>query len=193
MVFFTSGIFGDQGADAVGDLQNHTGIGVQFSNSFGDISLNASAGWEGYVLENCGVTANLQNCENNPESKNFGATISSGEWSIGASWLEADRPRNNAAGGARTREDWDVGISWRSGPLAVGLMYGEAQKDVVGDLAADPPSTDTLEIAELNGSYVIGPGIDFHAAITSGEFDDASPTGLDNDFTEFKVGAALWF
>jgi hypothetical protein len=39
----------------------------------------------------------------------------------------------------------------------------------------------------------LGPGIDVGAAIAKGEYDDATAGGLDNDYTEFKMSAALNF
>jgi predicted porin len=119
----------------------------------------------------------------------FGGKISFGEFSIGGGYLESDQVANNAAGSGRDREDWDIGIAWWSGPFGVGLQYGNAELDIVAD-----NTTDELKIYELNATYVLGPGIDVGAAVAIGDYDDATAgVNLDNEYTEFKMSAALNF
>jgi len=70
------------------------------------------------------------------------------------------------------------------------MLYGEVEQDVADD------TTDSLSLLELNMQYAIGPGIDLAAAVTRGDFDDATETiagGLDNSYTEVKAGVAMWF
>ena len=169
-------------------LQNNSSVAAEFSHNFGEFNLRLMAGYEMYVLENCGAGANTQACEDNPDSMQFGGTVSFGEFSIGGGYLESEQIGHNAAGQSRDREDMDLGIAWWSGPIGVGLQYGQAESD-----QADS-TTDSLKIFELNATYVLGPGIDVGAAIAKGEFDDGTPgAGLDNDYTEFKMSAALNF
>jgi hypothetical protein len=135
-----------------------------------------------------GVTYNSQTCNNNPDSLQFGGTISFGEWSIGGGWLESEQVMLNAAGAGRERTDWDIGVAWWSGPFGIGLQYGSAELDMVDD------TTDEFNIYELNATYVLGPGIDVGATIRRGDYDDATAVGgLDNQFTTFAISAALNF
>jgi len=205
--------YGGNAGDALGGLQNNAALAAEFSNNFGDFNLRVMAGYETYNLETCNVNAagigvvssfvtNLtparatapvirtaadQNCDDNPDSVQFGASISFGEWSIGGGWLETAQVGNTATGTGRNREDFDVGVSWWSGPFGVGLAYGQAELDDAAGF------TDQFNLYELNGTYVLGPGIDVGATIRRGDFDDATPTGLDNEFTEFALSAAMNF
>lgn len=183
-----NGQYGGNAGDAAGGFQNNASVSGEFNKSFGDFSLGIMLGWEGYVVENCGATANLQACENNPDSMQFGGSIGFGEWSIGGGYLETEQLAHNAAGTGRERQDFDLGVAWWHGSFGVGLQYGQAELDIVAD-----NTTDELKIYELNATYVLGPGIDVGAAIAKGEYDDATAGGLDNDYTEFKMSAALNF
>ena len=184
-----NGQYGGNAGDAAGGFQNNASLAAEFNHNFGDFGLRLMAGWEGYVVENCGATANLQACENNPESVQFGGTISFGEWSIGGGWLESDQVANSANGSGRDRVDWDVGIAWWSGPFGVGLQYGSAELDIVAD-----NTTDEFDVFELNGTYVLGPGINVGAGIARGDYDDGTAVGgLDNQYTEFKMSADMSF
>ena len=184
-----NGQYGGNAGDVAGGLQNNASASAEYSNNFGDVGLGLMIGWEGYVVENCGATANLQACDNSPDSMQFGGKISFGEFSIGGGYLESDQVANNAAGSGRDREDWDIGIAWWSGPFGVGLQYGNAELDIVAD-----NTTDELKIYELNATYVLGPGIDVGAAVAIGDYDDATAgVNLDNEYTEFKMSAALNF
>ena len=204
----TNGQYGGNAGGALGGLQNNASASAEFSNDFGDFSLRLMGGYETYTLEVCNVnaagagviaaatfastaavrTAADQNCDNNPDVVQFGGTISFGEWSIGGGYQEADQVGNTATGGGRDREDWDLGISWWSGPFGVGLQYGNAELD-----AADN-TTDEFRIYELGATYVLGPGVDVGAAVAKGDFDDATAgANLDNEYTEFKMGATLNF
>ncbi len=184
----TNGQYGGNAGNATGGFQNNASAAIEYGNNFGDFGLRLMAGWEGYVVENCGATANLQGCENNPESVQFGGTISFGEWSIGGGWLESEQVANSANGAGRDRVDWDVGVAWWSGPFGVGLQYGSAELDIAAD-----NTTDEFKVYELNGTYVLGPGINVGAGIARGDYDDATTGGLDNQYTEFKMSAGLAF
>ena len=183
-----NGSYGGNGTNAAAALQNNSSVAAEFSHNFGEFNLRLMAGYEMYVLENCAAGANTQACENNPDSMQYGGTVSFGEFSIGGGYLESVQVTHNAAGQSRDREDFDLGIAWWSGPMGVGLQYGQGQSDQVDG------TTDSLKIFELNATYVLGPGIDVGAALAKGAFEDGTAgTGLDNDYTEFKMSAALNF
>ncbi len=184
-----NGQYGGNAGDANGGFQNNWSASAEFGKTFGSVGLNLMLGYETYVVENCGATANLQACDNNPDSMQIGGKISFGAWSIGGGYLESDQAADNAAGAGRDREDWDVGVAWWSDQIGVGLMYGQAELDIVAD-----NTTDEFKIYELNATYVLGPGIDVGATIRRGDYDDATAgANLDNEFTEFGVSAALNF
>jgi len=183
--------FGQYGANAANGtttLQNNASVAAEFSKAFDSVNFRVMIGWEGYVLENCAAVVNTQNCNDHPESTQFGGSIGFGEWSIGGGFLESDQVTDNAAGSGTSREDWDLGVAWWHGSFGVGLQYGQAELDIAAD-----STTDELTLYELNATYVLGPGIDVGAAITKFDYDDASVGGLDNQGTEVKMSAALSF
>jgi len=190
-----NGAYGGNTGNASGGLQNNLAMAAQFNHNFGDMGLALMGGYETYKLEVCntnaagaaGTTAADQNCDDNPDSVQFGATISFGEWSIGGGWLKSEQIANDSNGDGRDRQDMDLGIAWWSGMYGLGLMYGSAEINDAGGL------TDKFDLFEVNGTYVLGPGIDIGAALRRGDFDDATATAADNEFTELAIGLAVNF
>jgi len=211
----SQGAYGRNTTDDLGGLQNNAAFGAEFSDNFGDFNIRITAGYETYTLEICNFnaqgfavvdsinittppsvftllrTANDQNCDNNPVSIQFGGTVNMGEWSIGGGYLKTEQIANTSNGTGRDRIDFDIGISWWSGAFGVGLMYGQAEVAEVDDGGV---LTDEFKMYELNGTYVLGLGVDIGATIRRGYFDDATVgSGLDNEFTTLAVGTALSF
>jgi hypothetical protein len=189
-----NGFYGTDAGDANGGLQNGASVGLEFNNDFGDVALRVSGGLETYKLETCagtvGANAVIQNCDNNPGSSNFGAKVSFGDFAVGGSFMTVNQVAASTDGTNLDREDYDLGVSWGSGPLSMALLYGETEFDIADD------TTDSWSVIEVNAQYVIGPGIELAAAVTRGDFDDATQDidgGLDNSYTEVKASAALWF
>lgn len=183
--------FGQYGANAsetVGGLSHQTSISGEYNGDFGDFGLRVAAGYETYNLERCAATAAAQTCDDSPESIHVGATVSFGSISIGGGWLDSDiAGAADVNGNNRSREDFDVGINYWSGPFGVGLLYGSASVD-----AADG-TDDEVDIIAVNGTYILGPGIDVEAQVDFGSFDDGTVGALDNDWVELLVGTAITF
>jgi len=195
----------------LGAVNNDLQAGVEYSNTFGDISVHLSAGLASANLETCNVnaagaavvssvnttnpatagtlrTTADQNCQDDPQSVAFGGTISFGDFAIGGGHLETEQIGNTSTGAGRDRTDMDLGISYSpSGPTSFSLQYGEANLDDAAGL------TDSLEVYQLAATYVVGPGFSVGSVITSGEFDDATAGATDNDFTSFAITTALSF
>jgi hypothetical protein len=210
-----NGAYTGNSKDALGGLQNNAAISATFDHNFGEMSLRLMAGYETYTLETCNVnaagittvasftnptlpatatnptirTTADQNCDDNPDSTQFGASLSFGEWSIGGGLLSSSQIANDSGGGGRNRSDMDLGVAWWSGAYGIGVQYGQAELDDAGGL------TDQFDMFEVNGTYVLGPGIDIGATIRRGNFDDATDTAanLDNEFTEFAIGVGVVF
>lgn len=184
----TNGQYGGNAGDAAAGLQNNSSLALEYNNDFGDFSLRLMAGMEEYVLERCNASAGTQTCENKPTSTQWGGQISFGKFAIGGGYLETEQVTQTATGATREREDWDLGVSYWSGQYGVGVQMGSAEIDQVDG------TQDSLDLMELNATYVLGPGIDVGMAVRKGEFDDATPgVTNDNDFTEFGISAALSF
>lgn len=189
-----SGAYGGNSSQDAGELMDAWSAAAEFANDFGDFNVRVAAGYEEYVLERCGTTAGANNCTDDPASWHAGATIGFGMISFGGGYLHGDQVARTTAAGltlgsGMERDDWDLGLSYWNGPWGAGLMWGHAEID-----QADA-TTDELDIYELNGTYVLGPGIDVEATVRFGEFDDGTPgvVTIDNDFTEFAIGTALTF
>jgi outer membrane protein OmpU len=121
-----AGQYGSNTTDGLGALQNNASISAEFSNNFGDFSIRVMAGYETYKLETCnvnaagtGVVASFtlpdlpatatppiirttadQNCDDDPDSIQFGGTVSFGEFSIGGGYLETAQIGNTGTGDA---------------------------------------------------------------------------------------------
>jgi hypothetical protein len=173
-----------------GNTQNELSAGLEYNGNFGESGVRVSAGTSQYVLEVCGATANLQNCDNNPSSLHLGGSISFGDFAVGASMLQMELVGLSADGSGLDRIDYEFGMSWGSGPLSAALQYGEVELDINDD------TTDSLSLIQLNAAYVLGPGITLSGAISRGDFDDATQDldgGLDNSYTEVMGGVAMMF
>ena len=184
-----NGSYTGNAADAVGGLQNNTAIAGEYVGSFGDVGIRLMAGMEQYVLERCNASAGTQTCENQPTSEQLGAQLTFGSFTLGGGILTTEQVTHTTAGGGRERVDQDVGVSYWSGNYGIGAAIGAAEVDQTDG------STDSLELYEVNATYVLGPGIDIGATIRTGEFNDGSgaPSTSDNDFTELAISAGLSF
>ena len=179
--------YGATGGDAAGATKNETAVAAQFSHSFGDVGLSLSAGHEEYVTES--VAANLDTRGNdNPSSSQIGGSVSMGEWTVGGEILQADQILNSTAGSGMEREDMAFGILYSAGQISASLGYGHAEIDVADG------TVDEMDVWKLQGTYVIGPGINIGAGLELGEFDDATnAAGLDNQWSGLAVTANLAF
>ncbi len=180
------GQYGQNVKDVVGELQNQWSVSGEFAHDFGDFNVRVATGYEGYTVERCGATAGIT-CNSDPASLHVGGTISFSGVSIGGGWLDGDQVAHNATGGEMEREDFDIGVSYWTSQYGVGLLYGSADIDMTDN------TTDELDIFALNGTYILGPGIDVEAQVDFGEYDDATAGGLDNDWTNLMIGTALNF
>ena len=61
------------------------------------------------------------NCE--PETIQFGLSLSFGDFSVGGGWQETD------ASDTTKRSVMDLGVGWSSGPLSLAAMYGQSNAD----------------------------------------------------------------
>jgi hypothetical protein len=217
------GQYGGSSKNDQGGLQNQLGLGAEYSNDFGDFSVRVSGGYETYVLEACSTTAAIvtlgtstatsivttpvanNNCEDSPNSWNAGATVSFGGFSIGGGYHEHDAVANDPGvggsliGGENVYSSFDVGIAWWGGPWGVGIQYGYAESEQVGSIVAGSLVDNTTEIQQfaINGTYIIGPGIDLQAQVDFGEVSDDLLAGdsdkQDNDWVSLLIGTSITF
>ena len=125
-------------------------------------------------------TAYSTNCE--PETVQFGLSMSFGDFSFGGGWQESDTSDTTKA------SVMDVGVGWSSGPISLAAMYGQANAEAAGGDA---------EVTRygVNGSYALGAGVDVQAQLDFGEVDGPGPknTATDYDWVQFMIGTSVGF
>ena len=93
-----------------------------------------------------------------------------------------------ATGANMESENFDLGIAYWAGPFGVGLLWGH------GEYEQQDGTEDEFNQIALNGTYILGPGIDVEAQIDWGELDDGSVVKTeDNDWVSFLLGTAITF
>lgn len=194
-----SGANWDASNTGVGTLLDAFSVAAAFDHDFGDFKIRLAGGYSTYNLDKCSTTAGSQNCEDSPESFHGGATFTIGKFAVGGGYTERDVVANAAPigtasiGAERTRSDFDVGISYWDAMWGVGLQYGQMDQD---GSTSNAPSDLELNIIELDGSYILSPGVSLQAALRFGEFSNdtvQSPDRNDNDFFEFLLGSSMSF
>jgi hypothetical protein len=76
----------------------------------------------------------------------------------------------------------------------VGFQWGSMEQD--GPAGGATPGDVSLDIVELDGSYILGPGVSIQAALRYGQFENdaaQTPDNNDNDFFEFLLGSSFSF
>ena len=169
------------------EYKNHIAIGGAYSQDVGGGNVRVAAGYETYEAEMddgaaCAATANCK-----PNSLHLGATVSFDQFSVGGGWLKVE-----SASKDHDIVSHDLGVSWSEGPMSAGLLWGHKTEE------SGPGDTEINRYA-LNGTYVLGPGIDLQAQIDFGESDapdkdkDGMPVTNDNEWTQFMIGTAITF
>ena len=166
-------------SDDAGQFQNHIAIGMEFSQAFMEGSnIRVAGGYETYEAEAPAATpcadGAATNCE--PSSLHLGATVSFDQISVGGGYLKVEQADN------QDRTVYDLGLRWSEGPMAGGLQWGHSSTSAASGSDAE------IDRYAVNGTYVLGPGIDLQAQIDFGENSDSG-----NDWTQFMLGTAITF
>ena len=164
--------------------QNQIAIGMEFSQSFMEgSSIRVAGGYETYEEEDSAAApctdSPAKNCE--PNSLHLGATVSFDQISVGGGWLKVEQDNT------QDRTVYDLGLSWSEGPMAGGIVWGHSTTG-----AASGPDTEINRYA-IDGTYVLGPGVDLQAQIDFGENDAGGNMTAANDWTQFMLGTAITF
>ena len=163
---------GDDDANPLIDPDDATGLV--------DIAVDNGARVYNFAMPGTGGDPIVSNCE--PETIQFGLSLSFGDFSVGGGWQETD------SSDTTKRSVMDLGVGWSSGPLSLAAMYGQSNADGDGGDA---------EVTRygVNGSYALGAGVDVQAQIDFGENDAAGPknTATDYDWVQFMIGTSVSF
>ena len=164
--------------------QNQIAVGMEFSQSFMEgSSIRVAGGYETYEAEDSAAApctdSMTTNCE--PSSLHLGTTVSFDQISVGGGYLKVEQTNN------QDRTVYDLGLRWSEGPMAGGILWGQSSTS-----AAMGADTEINRYA-VNGTYVLGPGIDLQAQIDFGENDGGGDANAANDWTQFMLGTAIAF
>ena len=169
------------------EYQNQIAVGMEYSQSFMEgSSVRVAGGYETYEQEDSAANPCTDSATNNcePNSLHLGTTVSFGQVSFGGGWMKKEGVTLPAPyGGNAEQTIYDLGLSWSEGPMTVGIQWGHHE----WSYAVRIPDNE-LDRYALNGTYVLGPGIDLQAQIDTGENTDNG-----NDWTQFMVGTAISF
>ena len=180
--------YGGNNREVSGQLLDHLSGAAAYAGTFGDFKIRIAGGYESYVLDLCPGGAGA--CDDNPDSWHAGATVSFGKVSIGGGYLHQNLVAEDSGGGDRDRTDFDIGIAYWDSMWGVGVQYGRADIDGTNAAIADDLSFDVVEV---DGTYILGPGVSIQAAIRLGNFEDDTAGSLDNEFVEGLIGSSLSF
>ena len=122
-------------------------IAANFNHAFGDIKLQASAGYQDFGDDDGVAGQDL-------ESYQFGLRLGFSGFGIAGTYGEEDRSAGQVFTG--TQETIGVGLNYAAGPFGVSLAYIGADND---DLA------DEQDAFELGAKYKLGPGVEARGSV----------------------------
>lgn len=173
---------------AQGGRGKTAGIGQEFaiagtySGKVGPVDLGAQLGYQRATNETAGGT------NEDPSGYTFGLSVGYMGWQVAGSFQQMDD-----RGGTRGREStvWDAGIAYMPGPWGAGFSYSRGEYNV------GTQADDKLQVFNLGGRYVMGPGIRLNAAIEHVKYDpgrlSATVDHAKYDATAFMIGTTIIF
>jgi len=172
-------------------FNNHVGIGVNYDNTFGDISFQASVlGSFGTNDDDDADTStaageDIGRALKDEESFYAGAALGWKAWSFGING--SARGDGNTESGSAADNGWNIGgvVNYNFGPgnVGVGVAYAEADVDARND--------DEVLYLGVAGDYTLAEGLKVTADVHS--FSSSRDGAKDNDATVFVVGTNLNF
>ena len=117
-------------------------VAANFKRAFGDIKVQASAGYQDFGDDDA-VVGEL-------ESYQFGLRLGFGGFGIAGTYGENDR-----AVGSRM-ETIGVGVNYAAGPVGVSLGYIGSENDDISD---------DQDVIELGAKYKLGPGVEARGSV----------------------------
>lgn len=183
--------YGPDGAQGKSDGNNQPSLntntndlfdfGLNFSNSFGGVSVSAAANY-GFADSANATTGNAGNADADPEGWNARASVGVAGFTVAGGYQHIANGGVRFGGpvGGSDYEAWVVSGGYATGPVGVQIDYGQS---VQGDGTG---SDDYLQNINLAGNYDLGPGVTFDAGLnyTSG----SAGTG---NYESYAIGAGL--
>jgi len=145
--------------EANGIRDNAFSIAGNFNRAFGDIKVQASAGYSDFGDEDVSL--------GDLESYQFGLRLGFGGFGIAGTYGEEDR----AVGS--TQETIGLGLNYAAGPFGVSLAYIGSERD---------NTQQEQDAFELGAKYKLGPGVEARGAVLYAEGDNAAGAEVANGF-----------
>ena len=134
-------------------------VAANFNRAFGDIKVQASAGYQDFGDEKVSL--------GDLESYQFGLRLGFGGFGMSATYGEEDR----AVGS--TQETIGLGVRYAAGPMGVSAIF------VTSDRSDTQQEQDAFE---LGAKYKLGPGVEARGAFLYGKGDNAAGVEVANGF-----------
>ena len=166
---------GGTGGVDTGTWENNIGLGAQYDNSFGNVSVQASAVYAMASSTNAGLE--------DIGAWSVGGVVGFGPFSVGAAY--ADNGESGEIVGSGTESSyWNAAASFSSGPMAFAIGYFASTVSYLG--VTDGDFTDLA----LTADYTVAPGLGVYGEVNllTSEVGAAS-----NDGTVIIVGANVSF
>jgi len=155
-------------------------VGANYSNTFGGVSLKASAGYYwGQAADNITVGTVSTNFKD-LNAWQVGAQVGYAGFAIGGSYVDYGKSGQNERAGFFTENtrNWVVGVQYTTGPIVVGANYKNG-KDA-GSLAVSGERE--LQVYEIGVGYTVAPGFTLQAQYDYFKADsDLSTAAVDRD------------
>jgi hypothetical protein len=162
--------------NAAAAQSNEISAAVNYQGEFDAVSVNASAGFASARLET--FTANAQDRDNWGIGLNFGIDA----FAVGASFRHDDRGAING-----DADHFEAGATYSAGPWAVGLNYGNVQRET------GAATEDDLEVIGVSTSYSMGPGVDFIGALKHYDYGTDTAGTATPDGIVMALGSVVYF
>ncbi|SMH55991.1 porin [Azospirillum agricola] len=161
-------------------FQDMVEVGANYNNTFGGVSVKASAGYFwGQAADNttiAGVSSNYKDLN----AWQVGAQLGYAGFSVGGSYVDYGKSGQNERAGYFTENtrSWVVGVQYTTGPIVVGANYKNG-KDA-GSLAV--AGERELQVYEIGVGYTVAPGLTLQAQYDYFKADsDLSTAAVDRD------------
>lgn len=167
------------------DFHNIIAVGVNYENTFGDVGVNISGGWERYDREEDSL-----NFTDDRQDWAFGASFTYAGFTLGGGYFQSNGTNFDAAivDSNEVQNYWVVGLRYDppSSAWAVSFEWGQGEQEL------GPSSSDNLNQFELGASYKASPGVTFVGAFQY-FFEENDSGAVDADGWGIVAGTKLTF
>ena len=193
----------DTGATKADNDHNTIAAGMSFSGDFAGTSLTLGANWTsidhgsgaggmgkpmlGDTNAAPAVTGRMTEGVDKQQSFGIGASVGIGATSLNIRYdAKGDQHYNSVTGKPEDRKDFGIGVDHSIGALTFGIGYGartdenmassySAYGDPSSVAGAMPKAVDTkTTVISAGAKYNLGGGVEVHAAVTSGDIENAA-------------------